>query len=148
MEVKMFWAPFERIDGNRAGFLGEDMSSLFQDIFPGAIRRAGYPAVNVWQNQDKIIMTAELPGYEIENIQISLEQDVLTISGERAEGGPEEQSVCHRKERKRRNFKRSFKLPFRIQESGIEAAFSKGVLKITLPRAEEDKPKKIAIKCQ
>ena len=90
------------------------------------------------------MVTAELPGVSPDEINIAITGDTLTLSGSRQR--PEtESNTYHRQERGYGPFSRSLQLPFRIDANQVEATFRKGVLSITLPRAEEDKPKKINV---
>lgn len=107
---------------------------------------ASYPAMNVWTNQDGAIVTAELPGVEADNINISVTGDTLTLSGNREVEEIEEGATYHRREREVGSFTRVFQLPFQVESDAVEALFKNGVLRISLPRAESDKPKKIAVK--
>jgi HSP20 family protein len=99
----------------------------------------------VWANEEGVIVSAELPGVAPEDIDISVVGDTLTLSGtrnsEEAEG-----FTYTRRERGHGEFTRTFQLPFQIQGDQVEASFDKGVLHITLPRVEEDKPKRIEVK--
>ena len=104
-----------------------------------------YPAMNVWTNENGAVVTAELPGFEPQSIDISVVGDTLSVSGNRAADDVGE-ARYHRRERGCGRFTRSFQLPFQVEGDAVEAAFEKGVLRITLPRAEADKPKKIAVK--
>jgi HSP20 family protein len=108
-----------------------------------------YPAINVWASQDSVVVTAELPGVAPEDIDVSVVNDTLTIRGSRqtelsSNSAPAQEAV-YRSERPFGQFSRSIQLPFRIDSDKIAAAFKKGVLQLTLPRAEQDKPKKIAV---
>jgi HSP20 family protein len=105
-----------------------------------------YPAMNVWTNEDGGIVTAELPGVDPGDIEISVRDDTLTLRGSRKAVELEEGTTYHRRERGSGAFARTVELPFRVEGGKVEATFEKGVLKISLPRAEEDKPKKITIK--
>jgi HSP20 family protein len=102
--------------------------------------------MNVWTNQDGAIVTAELPGVASEDIDISVQGDTLTLRGCCQGGALEEGAVYHRRERGRGDFTRSIQLPFQVAGDQVEATFAKGVLSISLPRAEADKPTKITIK--
>jgi HSP20 family protein len=108
-------------------------------------RAHSYPATNVWTNEDGVVVSAELPGVTPEDIDISVVNDTLTVSGTRK---PEEAegATYTRRERGHGEFARTFQLPFHVQGDRVEATFDKGVLHITLPRAEEDKPKRIEVK--
>ena len=90
-------------------------------------------------------MTTEVAGMTAEDIDISVADEVLTIKGKRASNSPKEGETYHRRERWGGQFSKSIVLPFRIEGSKVEAKYRKGVLTITVPRAEADKPRKIAI---
>jgi HSP20 family protein len=104
-----------------------------------------YPAMNVWTNQDGAVVTAELPGVNPEDIDISVMNDTLTLRGDQQSHEVQEGEILHRQERKCGNFTRSFQLPFQIEPGKVEASYERGILSVFLPRAEADKPKKIAI---
>ena len=106
----------------------------------------GYPAMNVWTNEDGVVVTAELPGIDPDALDIAVVENTLTLSGERKPLELEEGEVYHRRERGYGKFTRSFQLPFNVEANNVEATYEKGVLNITLPRAEADKPRKITVK--
>ncbi len=103
------------------------------------------PAVDIYEDEHNVTLTAELPGIEDKDLDISLENGVLTVSGERKMENEEKQDNFHRIERSYGRFTRSFTLPPTIDENGVKAEFSNGVLKITLAKREEAKPKQIKI---
>jgi HSP20 family protein len=107
---------------------------------------SGYPAMNIWTSEDSALVTAELPGCNPDDLDISVVNETLTVTGSRQPEEVDENTTYHRRERSCGRFSRTFQLPFLVDASQVEAVFEKGILKITLPRAEEDKPKKIAIK--
>jgi HSP20 family protein len=106
----------------------------------------GYPAMNVWTAENSALVTAELPGVNLEDIEISVEDELLTVRGDRQPDALQESGTYHRRERRHGPFVRTFRLPFRVAADEVEANFQEGVLSISLPRAEADKPRKIAIK--
>jgi HSP20 family protein len=106
---------------------------------------SGYPAVNVWADDDSAIITAELPGVKAEDLNLAVEDDTLTLGGSRHPDGAEEDVVYHRRERRHGDFGRSIRLPFRVDAGKVEAKVANGVLTVTLHRAEADKPKKITV---
>jgi HSP20 family protein len=128
--------------------LQREMNRLFSDAFAHPERRVapGYPTINVWTNEESAVVTAELPGVKPDDIDISVEGDTLTLTGNRQPEELEEGEKYHRRERRYGRFTRTFQLPFQVEVDKVEALFEKGVLHISLPRAEVDKPKKIAIK--
>jgi HSP20 family protein len=127
--------------------LQREMNRLF-DNYSGERQRMapGYPALNVWTGTDSAVMTAELPGVDPESIDISIVGETLTLSGQRPQEELPENARYHRQERGYGRFTRAFQLPFLVDANGVEARFEKGVLEISLPRAEADKPKKITVK--
>ena len=109
---------------------------------------SGFPLVNVWADGDKVIVTSELPGIEPRDVDISAAGKSVTLRGSRAPKDACEGECQHRRERWVGTFARSIELPFVIDQDKVEARFSKGVLQLTLPRAESDKPRKITIKTE
>jgi HSP20 family protein len=104
-----------------------------------------YPATNVWTNEEGAVVRAELPGVAPEDIDLAVVHDTLTLSGARTPDEPEGATYL-RRERGHGDFTRTFQLPFPVQEDQVEASFDNGVLHITLPRAKEDRPKRIEVK--
>lgn len=128
--------------------LRREMNRLFSDMPTSYGTRVspGYPSMNVWANEEGLVVTAELPGIEPETLDISVVNNTLTLKGNRAPEKLEEGEVYHRREREYGSFTRSFQLPFGVEAGAVEAVYEKGVLQITLPRAEADKPRKITVK--
>ncbi len=128
--------------------LRREMNQLFErNIAPGASNLApSYPAMNAWTNEDGAVVTAELPGVKAEEIEISVVNDTLTLSGARQPETGSEKVAYHRRERRFGKFSRSLQLPFTVDADKVEAVFQKGILHISLPRAESEKPRKIAVK--
>ncbi len=128
--------------------LHREVDRLFSDSFTmsGGRTAPTYPAINVWTNEDGAVVTAELPGVDADDIDISVVGDTLTLSGARASLALEEGDKYHRRERGYGKFNRSFQLPFLVEADNVEALFEKGILHLSLPRAEADKPRKISVK--
>ena len=124
----------------------QQMDRLTNRMGSGLAVAPSYPAMNVWLNEDGAIVTAELPGFDPDALDISVVNDTLTLSGDRCAEETGEGATYHRRERRCGKFTRSFQLPFLVEGTEVEASFEQGVLKIELPRAEADKPKKIAVK--
>ena len=114
--------------------------------WPGLSGAPSYPAMNVWTDQDGAVVTAEMPGINADDIDISVQEDTLTLRGNRAPDEVPEGGTYHRRERGAGQFTRSLQLPFQVEAGKVEASYAKGILSITLPRAEADRPKKITIK--
>jgi len=126
--------------------LRQEMNRLFTN-FPSYVRPApAYPALNAWTSEEGVIIAAELPGCNPDAIELAVVGDTLTITGAREPEEVAENATYHRRERGCGKFQRSLQLPFEVEAGKVEATFDKGVLHISLPRAEASKPKKIAIK--
>jgi HSP20 family protein len=104
-----------------------------------------YPAVNVYDHETELLITAELPGVKSEDLELTIADGVLTLRGKRSgtEGVPDER--YRRQERPRGQWQRSLSLPERIQEDQLAAEFANGVLKIHLPKAPSTQPRQIRI---
>lgn len=105
-----------------------------------------FPALNVWQGDTAAAITAELPGVDPADIDISVKDDVLTISGERRAPALPEGAVWHRQERAYGRFTRAIRLPFRVDPEKVEARMTDGILRIAVARPESDLPRRIAIR--
>jgi HSP20 family protein len=104
-----------------------------------------FPAVDVYEDKDNLLVKAELPGLTKEDIQISLDNGNLTLSGERKQEEKYQDADVYRSERWVGRFHRSVSLPFRVDAANIKATYNDGVLTVTLPKAEDAKPKQIQI---
>jgi HSP20 family protein len=105
-----------------------------------------FPAVNVWVTGDTAVVTTELPGIDPKAIDISVVGKSLTLRGSRDPEELKQDESYHRRERWSGQFTKTIEMPFNIEGSKVDAKFTKGILQITLPRAEADKPRKIAVK--
>jgi HSP20 family protein len=130
--------------------LRDDLNSLFESPFWSGVGRAGQlfsgwsPALDLYQNNDNVIAVAELPGMRREDIQISLHDGTLTISGERKRESSNGEKA-ERTERYIGTFRRSITLPARVDANKVTATYRDGILTVTLPKAEEAKPKQIQV---
>lgn len=127
--------------------LQREMNRLFNATSQGRVLNTpNYPAVNIWANDEGQIVSAELPGVHPEDLDIDVTGDALSISGERKPDEVAREARYHRRERNYGSFSRTVQLPFMVDTNKVEASFKNGVLLITLPRAEADKPRKITVK--
>lgn len=120
-----------------------EMDDLFSGV-SGTVH--AFPPLNVWAAENDAIVTAELPGLETEDIEITVHGDSLTLRGARKPVELKEGENYFRRERIYGDFARTLQLPFRVNADQVSAKVNHGVLMITLPRAEEDKPRKISVK--
>lgn len=128
--------------------LQREMNRMFDSAY---VNRSGaildFPAINVWTKSDSgQVIIAELPGISPEELDIKVIGETLTLSGSRDLPEQSEELKYHRQERGFGHFTRSIQLPFPVEADRIEASYEKGILKIWLPRAEGDKPRKIQVK--
>jgi len=130
------------------------MDRLFNQMLNGswspaltedAAARGFVPAVDVRETAEQLTIVAELPGLEKQDVQITIENRVLTLAGERAFAKELENETLHRIERRYGSFSRSFTLPSNLKTDQVEAKFDNGVLTIRIPKGEETKPRKVAI---
>lgn len=127
--------------------LQRQMNRLFDDFFPARFRPAlEYPAMNIWANEASVLVTAELPGIQGKDLDINVLGENLTISGSRPQDDVPEATQYHRRERGFGQFSRTIQLPYAVDVKRVNASFKDGILNISLPRAESDKPKKIAVR--
>jgi len=104
-----------------------------------------YPPVNVFDGGDAYVVKAELPGVDASHIELEVEEDSLTLRGERIFSEPSAEAAFHRRERPEGQFRRVVRLPGHVASNDIKADLRDGVLTVRLPKAEEARPRKVAI---
>jgi len=144
------WEPFRDLVS-----LQDRMNRLFEDSFRGAGRATGEedwalggswaPAVDIFEQGGDIVLKAELPGVDAKDVDIRVENNTLTLRGERKFDSEVKRESYHRVERAYGTFSRSFTLPTVVDTEKIKAEYKDGVLRVTLPQKEEAKPKQISI---
>ncbi len=128
--------------------LEREINSMFE-AYPGTQETASRvfaPAINVAESANETVLVAELPGVHKDDVKISVEKDVLTISGERKQHPIPEKAQWLRNEIRSGEFARSIRLPKGVNHAAISAELTNGVLRIVLPKAEEVKPREIRVK--
>ncbi len=132
--------------------LRREMDRTFRDVLGydagGRARNSSFLPLNVWSGEEELLVTAEVPGVDPEKISISVEGDVLSIQAERNEPGIDprnEKAAVLRREIEAGQFTRTFQLPFRVDSEKVRASLKNGILSVTLPRAAEDRPRRIAV---
>ena len=139
------WPSFDRWANLR-----DEMNSLFELPSLGNFARqtqlfSGWtPALDLYQNNDNVIAVVELPGMRKEDIDISLHDGLLTIAGERQSSSGDSENA-ERTERFTGKFRRSVSLPTRVDAGKVSATYKDGIPTVTLPKAEEAKPKKVEV---
>lgn len=138
--------PFRELRG-----LQDEMTRLFAGVAPASFNRDEFargtwsPNVDIYEDKDRLIVEAELPGMNREDFEISVENNVLTLKGERRFEKSTEGDNYHRIERAYGAFTRQFTLPQTVTAEGANADFENGVLSVALPKREETKARKIEI---
>ena len=137
------WDPFRDLENLR-----ENVNKLFQESMGRPSRESSAswaPPVDVMEDEDKIVLRAEVPGMQKEDIDIEMTGDTLTIKGERKFENEEKQKDYVRIERAYGQFQRSFTIGVPVKANKVKANYQNGILEITIPKAEETKPKKVEI---
>ena len=141
------WDPFKDLMT-----LQDRMNRLFEDSIRGARESDGgltsaawSPAVDIFETENEVILKAELPGVDQKSIDIHVENNTLTLRGERKLEKETKQENYHRIERAYGSFFRSFTLPGTIDQEKIHAGYQDGVLTVQMPKREETKPKQIKV---
>lgn len=135
------WNPWREMD-----VLHNEMHRLLSGISTTGGHSFGeFPAMNVWTGDEAAVLTAEIPGIDPDDLEVTINKDTVTIRGVRSPNKPEDGEEYIRNERGSGSFVRSFSLPFPLEEKKTRAEYRNGILKLTLPRAEEDKPRRIKV---
>ena len=131
------------------------LNHLFDEAFRGATRPSGdgeewslgswAPAVDIFEQDGHIVLKAELPGVDPKDVEVRVENNVLTLRGERKLDDEVQKENYHRVERAYGSFSRSFTLPTVVDTEKIKAEYRDGVLRVSLPKREEARPKQISI---
>ena len=133
--------------------LREAMDRLFDDAFTRPLSvRDGWsmasPAIDMYQTDNDVIVKASIPGIKAEEVQINITGDILTLKGEVKQEEDRQERSWHLREQRFGSFERSIVLPTDVKSDQAEAVFENGILTITLPKADEVKPKTINIKAK
>ena len=118
----------------------------FQSEENGTLTSSWLPACDVFEDRDAVKIVAEVPGVRAEDVKISLENNLLTIRGEKKQHAEEKSERVHRYERTYGTFERAFSLPASVDPDKIAASYANGVLTVTIPKAERARPREIPVK--
>ncbi len=136
----MRYSPFKEIE-----MLEREINRMFNDFFRGFESGYEYPLIDIVDTKDELVIYAELPGVNKDDVKVKIHNNILTISGERKEPELPEKANCLVREREFGKFMRSVRLPYPVEVSKVSAEYKDGILKIILPKKEEVKPKEIQI---
>jgi len=147
------WNPFKEIDR-----MSKDMDSLWDQVFPASRRflkelpvkalmgrDTAPPAIDIIERPDALVVKAELPGVEKDNVDISVQENRLTISGKIERDKEEKKEDFYYSERSYTSYSRTVEMPCKVNAEKITARLKNGVLTVTLPKAEDVKAKKITV---
>jgi HSP20 family protein len=152
------WSPVRDLTPWSADFAGDfsqlhrEMNRMLDTFFRGGVVDDGSfgnfwsPAVDIREREDAYLVEVELPGLTKDDVKITMENNILTIQGEKKHEKEEKRGNYHRSERLYGSFQRSFTLPSSVKNEKIEAQYKNGILTVTLPKVEEAKPKAIEVK--
>jgi HSP20 family protein len=145
------WYPFGDLRSAQEEQAQNQMDRLFAHVlglhgqWQGASTRAWAPALDIAEGKDAYLVTVELPGVKLDDLEITLEDGLLTIQGERHFVNDSSEEQFHRVERSSGDFRRAITLPAHVVADEIEASMEDGVLRILVPKAEEAKAKRIQV---
>jgi HSP20 family protein len=141
------WDPFRDVVTLR-----ERMNRMFEDVFSGRAEEGRdkttstwAPSVDIFETEKELVLTAEIPGIDEKDIEIKIEDNTLSLKGERTFEKETKEENYHRIERSYGSFYRAFTLPNSIDPERIQATHENGVLKITMPKRDELQPRKVKI---
>lgn len=140
------WRPFRDLVR-----MQDEMDRIFDEFFGRPLVRTEWiegvwsPSVDISETKDNLVIKADMPGMNREDVKISIHDNILTLRGEKKQEKEEKEANYHRIERSYGSFCRSFTLPTSVKADKVKASFKDGVLNITLPKTEEAKPKEIPI---
>jgi HSP20 family protein len=152
MATMMRWDPFQDLRSAQdemaqmSPMLAHALGLHAQQGSNQSTTTAWAPALDISERKDAYLVTVELPGVETDDLQITLEDGLLTIQGERHFAHDSSEQQFHRVERRYGAFRRSITLPAQVMGDGIQATFDNGVLQILVPKMEEATPKRIQVR--
>ena len=138
------WEPLREL-----GSLQSEMNRLFNTVFDtptgsGALRR-WVPAMDLVETEDEFVLRADLPGMSEEDVKIEIEDNLLTVAGERQAEHEDRDQGFYRLERSFGSFQRSLTLPKGVNADAVKASFDRGVLEVRIPKPEQSKPRRVSI---
>jgi len=137
------WDPFREVAA-----LQNRVNSLFRDFNEGesSLTTASFvPAVDIYEDDNKVVLKLEVPGIEEKDLDVSVENTTLTVKGERKFAKEEKEENFHRIERRYGSFYRAFTLPTTVDAEHVEASYNAGVLKLELKKKPEAQPRQIKV---
>jgi HSP20 family protein len=142
MATLVRWDPIREV-----ATMQNELSRLMNGLFEsnGRPSEAWVPAMDVWETDDAVVYSFDLPGVPQDAITVEAEDGALTVSATRARSGPTKNDTVHRAERRFGSFSRTVGLPQGVTEDTIAASYANGVLEIRVPKPEQSKPRRIEV---
>jgi HSP20 family protein len=140
------WDPFHEMEDMLDRYSRSPLKSLLRKRDESLLFGDWMPTMDIKENKDSYMIKAELPGVDKENVNVSIEDGVLTIKGEKKVEKEEKDDKTHRVECSYGSFMRSFTLPGKVKVDQVDASYKDGILKLRIPKSEESKPKQVDIK--
>lgn len=143
------WAPFTSMTS-----LQDRINRIFDDVVRSKDVEDDMnlytwkPAVDIYDDKDSLVITAELPGVDKKDVSVEIKDNIVSIKGERLKDKEINEENYYRKERSYGSFYRAFTLPSAVNSDKINAVFKDGMLKVEIPKSEEDKPKQVSVKVE
>jgi HSP20 family protein len=138
--------PFRNFEERMRRFLGEGFDPFSKFTQENWSLATWSPACDIYETSNELVVKAELPEVKKENVQVTIENNILTLRGERKFEAETKKEDYHRVERSYGEFTRSFALPSFVDASKVNAEFKDGLLRVTMPKREETKPKQVEVK--
>lgn len=135
------WNPWQELNQ-----IQKEMNQLFGRRLGNTGIPVAFPAVNLWADDRALVLTAEIPGWDPDQFDITVNRNTITIAGERDTAKPQAGETWYRKERPSAAFSRTLELPFEVDPQSAEADYSKGVLTLRLSRPAAHLPQKVTVK--
>lgn len=137
------FAPMTRLRGD----LDRAFQQLAGEMFGSFAGEAPFPALNLWETDEALLVEAEIPGLRMDDLELYVSGDELTLKGERKPFGADgAKTAYHRRERGTGRFARMVRLPVAVDANAVQATLKNGVLTVTLPKAQEVRPRRIQVK--
>jgi HSP20 family protein len=135
------WDPWREM-----GQLQHEMSRLLSGTRPAGFPQREYPPVNLYVNDNDLLLTLEMPGVDPSHVDVTVTGDTVTVTGERAAEAVKAGESLHRRERPSGQIRRAVQLPFDVDPGRTEASYEKGILRVKLTRPETQKPRKVTVR--
>jgi HSP20 family protein len=146
----MLWTDVGRFGRGLDPWFGFEWPTTSSDwpMMASSARASEFPLVNIWLNANEAVLTTEIPGIDAKSVEISVAGKTVSLRGSRDPEPESKDRTYHRRERWYGQFSKTIELPFNVEGEAVEAKFRKGVLYVTLPKAQAEKPRTIKVRSE